>query len=100
MLRPHRPRHQRGLFIYGRTYLRATLGQPLRLHPAPVLAGLAAGAGPGGFALSPPRPTGCMASRGIKGEGFARDPHPFPTLRFGLRLPVPPLTPLPAKRRQ
>ncbi len=32
--------------------------------------------------------------------GLARDPHPFPALRFGLRLQVPPLTPLPAKRRQ
>lgn len=37
-----------------------------------------------------------MASRGIKGEGYARYPHPFPALRSGLRLPVPPLTPLPA----
>ncbi len=63
---------------------------PLRLHPASVLAGLAAGGRPSGFALFLPRPTGCMASRGIKGEGFARDPHPFPALRFGLRLPVPP----------
>ena len=58
------------------------------------------GGRPSGFAFVPPPPTGCMASRGIKGEGFARDPHPFPALRFGLRLPVPPLTPLPAKRRQ
>lgn len=97
MLRPHGPRHQRGLFIHGRTYLRATLGQPLRLHPASVLAGLAAGAGPAALPCSCPRPTGCMASRGIWGEGFARDPLPFPALRFGLRLPVPPLKPLPAR---
>ena len=57
---------------------------PPRLHPASVLAGLAAGAGPAASRCSFPRPTGCMASRGIKGEGFARDPHPFPALRFGL----------------
>lgn len=97
MLRPHRPRHQRGLFIHGRTYLRTTLGQPLRLRPASVLAGLAAGAGPAASPCSSPRPTGCMASRGIKGEGCARDPHPFPTLCSGLRPPVPPLTPLPVR---
>jgi len=55
MLRPHRPRLQRGLFIHGRTYLRATLGQPLRLHPASVLAGLAAGADPAASPCSSPR---------------------------------------------
>jgi hypothetical protein len=33
--------------------LRASLGHPLRLHPASVLAGLAAGAGMAGFTLRP-----------------------------------------------
>lgn len=47
-----------------------------------------------------PLATGCMASRWVKGKGYARYPHPFPALRFGLRLPVPPLPPLPAKQRQ
>ena len=99
MLRPHRPRLQRGLFIHGRTYLRATLGQPFGCIPRPFLPDWPRGQAQR-LRLVPPPPTGCMASRGIKGEGFARDPHPFPALRFGLRLPVPPLTPLPAKRRQ
>ena len=36
-------------------------------------------------------------SRCVKGKGFARHPHPFPTLCSGLRPPVPPLTPLPAR---
>lgn len=94
---PHRPRHRRGHFIYQRAYLRASLGQPLRLHPASVLAGLAAGAGPAALPCSYPLPTGCMASRCVKGEGYARHPHPFPTLCSGLRPPVPPLTPLPAR---
>jgi len=76
------------------------LGNPFGCIPRPFLAGLAAGAGAAASPCSSPRPTGCIASRGIKGKGFARDPHPFPTLRFGLRLPVPPLTPLSAKRRQ
>lgn len=79
------------------TSLRASLGQPLRLHPASVLAGLATGAGPAALPCSYPLPTGCMASRCVKGEGCARHPHPFPTLCSGLRLPVPPLTPLPAR---
>lgn len=77
--------------------LRASLGQPLRLHPASDLAGLAAGAGPAASPCSSPWPIGWMASRGIKGEGFARHPRPVPALRSGLRPPVPPLTPLPAQ---
>lgn len=95
--RPHRPRHRRGHFFYRCAYLRASLGQPLRLHPASVLAGLAAGAGPAALPCSYPLPTGCMASRCVKGEGCARHPHPVPSLRSRLRLPVPPLTPLPAR---
>lgn len=58
------------------------------------------GGRPGGFALFLSLATGCTASRRVKGKGYARYPHPFPTLRFGLRLPVPPLPPLPAKQRQ
>ena len=56
--------------------LRASLGQPLRLHPASDLAGLAAGAGPAASPCSSPWPIGCTASSGIKGEGFARHPRP------------------------
>lgn len=37
-----------------------------------------------------------MASRCVKGEGCAQHPHPFPTPCFGVRPPVPLLTPLPA----
>lgn len=95
--RPHRPRHRRGHFVYRAASLRASLGQPLRLHPASVLAGLAAGAGTAALPCSYPLPTGCTASRCVKGEGCARHPHPFPTLCSGLRPPVPPLTPLPAR---
>lgn len=43
------------------------------------------GGRPGGFALFLPLATGCTASRWVKGKGYARYPHPFPTLRFGLR---------------
>ena len=51
---------------------------PFGLHPASVLARLAAGAGVAGFALRPsPLPIGSMASISIKGEGCARHPHPF-----------------------
>lgn len=76
------------------------LGNPFGCIPRPFLPDWPRGQAQAASPCSSPRPTGCMASRGIKGEGFARDPHPFPALRFGLRLPVPPLTPLPAKRRQ
>lgn len=75
------------------------LGNPFGCIPRPFLPDWPRGQAQR-LCLVPPPPIGCMASRGIKGEGFARDPHPFPALRFGLRLPVPPLTPLPAKRRQ
>lgn len=95
--RPHRPRHRRGHSFYRSAYLRASLGQPLRLHPASVPAGLAAGAGPAALPCSYPLPRGCMASRCVKGKGYARHPHPFPTPCSGLRPPVPPLTPLPAR---
>ncbi len=75
------------------TSLRASPG----LLPASVPAGLAAGAGPAALPCSYPLPTGCMASRCVKGEGCARHPHPFPTRCSGLRPPVPPLTPLSAR---
>ena len=81
--------------------LRASLGQPLRLHPASDLAGLAAGAGVAGFALRPsPLPIGCTASSGIKGSPrlarvlAALRAAPASRGRFA------PLTPLPAKRPQ
>lgn len=79
------------------TSLRASLGQPFRLHPASVLAGLAAGAGLAALPCSYPLLTGCMASRCVKDGGCARHLHPFPTLCSGRWLPVPPLTPLPAR---
>lgn len=94
-VRPARLLHTAARLRLGK--LRASLGQPLRLHPASDLAGLAAGAGPAASPCSSPWPIGWMASRGIKGEGFARHPRPVPALRSGLRPPVPPLTPLPAK---
>jgi hypothetical protein len=51
---------------------------PFGLHPASVLARLAAGEGVAGFALRPsPLPIGSVASISVKGEGFARHPHPF-----------------------
>ncbi|MDD2776733.1 MAG: hypothetical protein PHU06_12315 [Gallionella sp.] len=75
---------------------------PFGLHPASVLARLAAGAGVAGFALRPsPLPIGSLASISIKGEGCARHPHPFGTrcAPFRVRLPVSPLTLLPANTR-
>lgn len=95
----HWPRFRRGPFISSSKTPRfawATSSVASRVRSCRT----GCGGRPGGFALFLPLATGCMASRRIKGKGYARYPHPFPTLRFGLRLPVPPLTPLPAKQRQ
>ncbi|EKN6008509.1 hypothetical protein DVQ89_22590 [Yersinia enterocolitica] len=79
--------------------LRASLGQPLRLQPASVLAGLAARAGLAGVALVLPP---CHRLGGFhqhQGCGFA---HVLTRSRPGgaaLRLPGVPLTLLPAKIR-
>lgn len=73
------------------------LGNPFGCIPRPFLPD-----GPRGQAqrlrLVPPPADRLHSFQGIKGEGFARDPHPFPALRFGLRLPVSLLVPLAAKR--
>lgn len=57
------------------------LANPFGCIPRPLLPDWPRDAGPAAPPCSRPWPTGCTASRGIKGEGFARNPHPFPALR-------------------
>ena len=76
---------------------------PFGLHPASVLARLAAGAGVAGFALRPsPLPLGSLASTSIKGAAApAILTRSVLALRAALRVrpPVSPLTLLPANTR-
>ena len=81
--------------------LRASLGQPLRLHPASVLARLSAGAGAAGVALDLPLADRLYGFHQHQGCGFARHRPPFGTrfAPFRVRPPVSPLTLLPAMTR-
>lgn len=78
------------------------LGKPLRLATrvgsCPTVCG---GRRCGRCPCPTPLPIGSLASISIKGEGFARHPHPFGTrcAPFRLRPPVSPLTLLPANTR-
>lgn len=79
--------------------LRASLGQPLRLHPASYPCRTGGRGRSGGFALSLPLSLGLVAYSCIKGKGYAHHPHPFgarPSGSAPLRPAVMPLTQLPA----
>jgi hypothetical protein len=67
-----------GKFVTNGNAPRFAWATPFGLHPASVLARLAAGEGVAGFALRPsPLPVGFVASISVKGKGSARHPHPF-----------------------
>lgn len=75
------------------------LGNPFGCIPRPFLPGWPRGQAQRLRLVPPPGRQAAWLPEASRVKASPGDPHPLPALRFGLRLPVPPLTPLPAKRR-